>query len=373
MTKHQLIRESLLQRIESGDLQPGDRLPTDAELVREFGVSRPTVARAVGELERNGLVRRRRGSGTFVRQTNLTQLFGLLIPGLGSTEIFEPICGEIARLAQGEGHSVLWGGTSLGRAGDPDDKERLAMEICEQFATRRVSGVFFAPLELTPNSDRVNQRVIERLTSSRIPVVLLDRDYLPYPSRSEHDLVGVDNVRLGLQITRHLIERGCRRPMFLARPDSASTIDMRGAGFADALRLSGLPIGDHSEHRIDPDDTEAVRGLMERFTPDAILCGNDATAARLMHTLDEIDVRVPEDVLVAGIDDVRYAELLRVPLTTMHQPCAAIGEAAFRTMLERVERPDQPARDVLLKSHLVVRASTGGRPGPGGGNGRRWL
>jgi GntR family transcriptional regulator of arabinose operon len=68
--------------------------------------------------------------------------------------------------------------------------------------------------------------------------------------------------------------------------------------------------------------------------------------------------RVPSDVCVAGFDDVKYASLLNVPLTTIHQPCAQLGEAAVRVMVERLKNPLMPARDVLLNFQLVVRGST---------------
>jgi len=72
-------------------------------------------------------------------------------------------------------------------------------------------------------------------------------------------------------------------------------------------------------------------------------------------------VSVPDEVRMTGIDDVKYASLLSVPLTTIHQPCAEMGAAAISTMLERVRNPTLPARDILLNFRLVVRESSGGQ------------
>ena len=83
------------------------------------------------------------------------------------------------------------------------------------------------------------------------------------------------------------------------------------------------------------------------------------TAARLMQTLLSIGVRIPEDVRIVGMDDVKYAGLLPVPLTTIHQDCAGIGAVAMATMLERLEHPELPIRDVLVPVRLVVRRSCG--------------
>jgi DNA-binding LacI/PurR family transcriptional regulator len=86
-----------------------------------------------------------------------------------------------------------------------------------------------------------------------------------------------------------------------------------------------------------------------------------------MQNLISLGYRIPQEMRVVGIDDVNYASLLPVPLTTMHQPCREIGMAAMAAMLERLARPDMPVRDVLLECTLVIRNSCGARiPGPRG-------
>ena len=96
---------------------------------------------------------------------------------------------------------------------------------------------------------------------------------------------------------------------------------------------------------------------------DAFVCANDRIAGRLMQALLGRGVRIPGDVRLVGMDDVNYASLLPVPLTTIHQPCRDLGETALRVMLERMARPRTPARDVLFDCSLVVRESCGGTPG----------
>ena len=92
--KYLQVYAALRQQIQSGQLKRGDRLPSEADLVRTFGASRITVGRAVRELQSAGMVERRVGSGTYVKAPQPVGglSFGLLIPDLGETEIFEPIC-----------------------------------------------------------------------------------------------------------------------------------------------------------------------------------------------------------------------------------------------------------------------------------------
>jgi DNA-binding LacI/PurR family transcriptional regulator len=78
-----------------------------------------------------------------------------------------------------------------------------------------------------------------------------------------------------------------------------------------------------------------------------------------MHTLIELGHDLPGDVGLAGIDDLEYARLLPVPLTTIRQPTRQIGAAALAAMLDRVSGADIPTRDILLHGTLVVRRSSG--------------
>ena len=355
--KHRQVYRALEGEILGGRWKEGDRLPSEADLVRKFGASRITVGRAVRDLQRAGLVDRRAGSGTYVRaQRGPAALsFGLLIPDLGETEIFEPICQGMMASPLAREHALVWGS----QQGGGGSKEERAWELCRQYIDRRVSGVFFAPLELTATKDEVNLRIAQALDDARIPVVLLDRTVVPYPQRGHHDLVGIDNRRAGYLITEHLLRLGSRRIAFVGVGNAAATVDARASGYREALTAWEVPYDRAFVRRVDPADAATVRGLMESVRPDAIVCANDWTAARLMRTLLELGHAVPGDVRLVGIDDVEYAKLLSVPLTTLRQPTRQIGAAALAAMLDRVAGGDLPTRDILLHGTLIVRRSCG--------------
>ncbi len=347
---------ALWRDIQSGRLARGARLPSEAELVRKFGASRITVGRAVRDLQVQGLVERRAGSGTYVLAPRATGAlsFGLLIPDLGETEIFEPVCHGMMASPLAHKHALVWGSPSAG-----ESKEERAWHLCQQYIDRRVSGVFFAPLEFTDPSSDINHRIADALDRARIPIVLLDRTVARYPLRGTHDLVGIDNRRAGYVITEHLLKLGSRRVAFVAMPGAAGTVDAREAGYREALFAANLPVDRSFVHRFDPDDAAAVKSMMKENRPDAIVCANDRTAGRLMHALLRLGTGIPHDVRMVGIDDVEFARLLPVPLTTLRQPTREIGDAALSAMLERVSRRDLPARDILLDCELIVRESCG--------------
>jgi DNA-binding LacI/PurR family transcriptional regulator len=204
----------------------------------------------------------------------------------------------------------------------------------------------------------VNRRIAEALGAAGIPLVLIDRAIEPYPRRGHHDLVALDNRRAGARVTGHLLQQGAARAAFLGTPDAASSVDAREAGYRDAVRTA-TPERPPLVWRADPRDHAAVGRLLERDTPDAIVCASDRTAAGLLLTLRALDRRVPQQIRLAGIDDVEYAALLPVPLTTLRQPCREIGMAAVRAMLDRLAQPSLPPREILLHGSLVVRGSCG--------------
>ena len=358
---HRKISDFYREAILSGKFGKAQRLPSEAQLVEQFGTSRPTVARAMRDLQAEGLIERRAGSGSYVRSmaaAPASKQLGLLVPGLGTTEIFGVICGEIASLSRAHGYTVIWGGSSHPH-GDGDLTRDHAEELCEQFIQRQVEGVVFAPFELSADNERVNERIATRLRDAGIQVVLLDRDLRAFPSRSDFDLVGVDNLAGGYRLAEHLVMLGCRRIAFVARPHSASSVDIRIAGVREALLRHKIELRPDWVAWGDPADLKFVRKLTAGRLFDAFICANDHTAAVLMRTLEQLKLSVPGQVRVAGFDDVRYSTLLVVPLTTIHQPCREIGVTAFHTLMQRIAQPEWPPRAVMLTPHLAVRGSCG--------------
>jgi len=363
--KYQQILERLSQEIVSGKYQPGQKFPSEAALVRQFSTSRITVGRAVRELKERGLVERIPGSGTYVRKPAVGEgggaIFGLLIPNLGDMEIFEPICQGIAGASGEKKYALLWGRTESVHA----SREEQALNLCRQFVERNVTGTFFAPLELTPAKDRTNLQIVRELEKGRIPVILLDRCFLPFPQRSRHDLVGIDHRRAGYMITEHLLKLGCRRIVFVAYPNGARTVEARIAGFREALFAYDIRWNPDLIEMLSQITEAEVKRILERQRPEAFVCVNDRTAGPLMHAVLKLGYKVPGDVRIVGIDDVEYAGLLPVPLTTIHQPCREIGQAALAAMFDRIEQLAMLPRDIVLDCKVVVRDSCGAQESPG--------
>ena len=354
--KYKRVYVELRGALMTGTHREGDKLPSENELVERFGVSRPTVRRALAQLVTDGLIERRMGAATVVsnRSDHETLVFGLLIPELGSTEIFEPICQGISQAQSRGRHELLWGPSFLAGA----SKEVQAEKLCRYYIERQVSGVFFAPMEHFEGRDEVNLSIARALDEANIPTVLLDRDIVIFPERSKYDLVGIDNHRAGYVLAEYLLRTGSRRVAFLASPFSAHTVDARIGGYKEALHADLGSAVQPLVKWINPNDVPAIQEFLDEGQPDAIICANDFTAAHLLKTLSSIGVHVPGQIRIAGIDDVKYAQLLQTPLTTIRQPCLEIGSTALLAMQDRIAHPAASAREFIVDFQLIIRKST---------------
>jgi LacI family transcriptional regulator len=283
---------------------------------------------------------------------------GMIVPSLLHTEIFEPLCGELASLARVNDYGLWWGGSAF-----PGRDSKMTVEeaeaLCGRFIENGVAGVFFVPFEHQPDRESANRRIAERLRQAGIPLVLLDRDLGAFPNRSGYDLIGVDNFAGGYLLAEHLIKLGARRLAYVMRPLTASTVDARIAGARIAMLAYALEAPQPFIHAGDPTDIKFVRSFAQAHQLDAVLCTSDHLAAQLLQSLTRLGIRVPQDLRLVGFDDIRFASLLTIPLTTMEQPCRDMAITAFNALRERIKNPTLPPRTLMLTPRIVVRETCG--------------
>ncbi len=102
-----------------------------------------------------------------------------------------------------------------------------------------------------------------------------------------------------------------------------------------------------------------VEKIVSKNKPDALVCVNDRLAAVIMKALLKMGYSIPEDIRLVGFDDMPFVEYLPVRLTTVRQPVDAMAREAVRTLLDRIDTPKLPARDIVLTGKIVVRESCG--------------
>jgi len=357
-TKSKDISERLRQEILGGKYDRSRKLPSEHQLMKRFSVARETVRAALKELLDKKLVERRPGYGTFLAdlaETKAAQKFAMIVPD-AYYPFYQRICRGIEDAAKRRGWTIL--SAALG-SGSMRERALRAVEFSEVCIREKVSGVFFQPLQFLRDSEKVNRGILKLFKDVKIPVVLLDSDFVSPPLRSEYDLVGVDNTGIGYMLAKRVIAAGAKKIMYFSNPLPAPTSLKRGTGVGIAVTEAGLPWKRESVFFADPTDTRAAaRVFAGRNRPDAIIAVNDFIASQLLKTLKAIGKRVPEDVLLAGVNGDPLSEEAVPPLTTVVQPCHEIGATAVSLMFERLANPDLLPREVFLSASIVPREST---------------
>lgn len=177
--------------------------------------------------------------------------------------------------------------------------------------------------------------------------------------------IGGDNVQGGRDITRHLLAQGRRRIAFLGHASNHyPEFYDRYRGYAEALSDAGLTPDPQAQ--VDAITTElagyeAVRELLQRGTAfDAIFAASDLIAVGAMHALQDHGLSVPQQVAVAGFDDVPVARFTHPPLTTVQQDTRRAGELLVDTLIKLVH--GEPVDGCTLPARLVIRRSCGASP-----------
>lgn len=214
-------------------------------------------------------------------------------------------------------------------------------------------------------SCQVNLRNFYELGDERTPYLLFDRNF---PNLSAH-FVGSDDVLVGEMATNHLIEIGRKRIAHIGGRNSSPSFD-RLRGYRNALLSAGLPTSDTlvlSRERVEESGDRMGFQMMQSLLkldpfPDAVFCYNDLTAIGAIEATLEAGLRVPEDIAFIGCGNLRYADYLRVPLSSIDHRTSELGRVAGQFALELSLEPLATPRSILVPATLVARASTLGGP-----------
>jgi len=330
------------------------------DIAEELGLSVVTVSKVlrnhpdIGEETRERVLKRIREldyqPNLLARSlvTGRSYLIGLVVPGL-----LHPFFAEIARALS---TVITERGYSLLLSSSEEDPALESREI-QQLIARRLDALVIA----TAGAER---SVFERLGNNRIPFVLIDREIPGFPA----NFVGIDDEAAGRMATEHLIQVGGRRIAHI-RGRKNSTGARRFAGYRKALANAGLEFCEDlvvARSNVDVDTTrlgaEAMQLLLRRRPlPDAVFAHNDPLAIGAMHAIFEAGLRIPQDIAVIGCGNLHYDSLLRVPLSSIDQRSAQIGERTAEILLHMIESNDeQQPVSLILEPSLVVRTSTGG-------------
>jgi len=273
-----------------------------------------------------------------------TNLIGLVIPDLMHS-FFAEIARGIGRVLEPHAYQIV--------IFNSDENPQTESSQVQLLLERSVDGLILASTQTGGSPE-----LFALLHRYRSPYVLIDR----MPAGASSHFVGVDDTAIGEMATMHLVEQGCQRIAHLQGPPAA-TGPGRLRGYKRALKNAGMEA--HPEYILPArhDDVSGYQAMMRllalRPRPDGVFCYNDPVAAGAMKAVLDSGLDVPRDVAIVGAGNVHYSDLLRVPLSTIDQSSAELGESAARLLLECMQssEPVKPKR-IMIEPKLVVRASS---------------
>jgi DNA-binding LacI/PurR family transcriptional regulator len=195
-----------------------------------------------------------------------------------------------------------------------------------------------------------------------IPVVAVDR----IPTGFKVDLVSTNHREGSRQAVNHLVSHGHKDIALINGPRGFSVTQERLAGYQEALAQAKIASRAayvvHSDFRLVGGETAMNQLLDLPKPPRAVLVGNNLMALGALQAIHKRGVKIPEEIAVVGFDDLPWASSLRPPLTVIAQPIEQLGQIAAQMLLDRLNDPHRPVKQVILPPQLIVRASCSQHP-----------
>jgi DNA-binding LacI/PurR family transcriptional regulator len=348
VTIHDQLVAHFSERISSGALMPGTLLPSENRLSADLKISRTTVRRAFETLGYAGLVATRHGKGTYVAP-RISQESGLI--GYIGQSLIEGTSSELfSHLSEAlEAHKSR--GWNLLMCSAENNLERQ-LGYVETMMDHGVQGIIFTPAVL--EDPLRNQSTILALESSGVPFVLIDREVVG----AEVDSIVADHEKAGYIGTEHLIGLGHKRIAFVNNPPSPSIAEI-DRGYRAALQQHGLT------H--DPDLTFRRTDLANRLGTvlsqgaTALLGHSDFAARDALSWCSENGIRVPEQMAIVGIGNLRHAVGPEPVMSTVRKDFKQMANLALDILVQRMdnEAGGSGRRHEVVDVDLVVRTTCG--------------
>ncbi len=350
--KYKQLKDYIIHHINANELRYNDQIQSENEWMKQFGLSRHTVRKALGDLVNEGWLYKQQGKGTFVASPKGSmpgrgKMVGVITTYL-KDYIFPDIISGIEAVLSQEGYSILLGNTNNDVA-----KERM---ILENMLESGLSGLIIEPTKsIYPTS---NKDLFEALMSQGVSILFIHAYY----QNVDASYIIEDDEQAGYLVTKHLIDYGHQRIGGIFKQDDRQGHG-RYAGYLKALR----------EADITPDEsfvtwytTETLREVLaqtdERVIRDkfetitGMVCYNDQVALKITALMMELGYNLPEQLSLVSFDNSKIAKSNQVKLTTIAHPKGQLGKNAANQLIQLMNKQVTMVQEVI-EPELIVRES----------------
>lgn len=355
MRRYLEIKDELIKMI--AEMKPGQPLPSRPHLCDKLETTRTTLDRAMQELEKEGVVYSKTGSGTYVigilkGKVDKVENWGVIVPSI-SEEIYSLLARGIENIACHRGANII-----LCNSDNDPEKQKCYIK---RLLLAGVSGFIIVPI-ISYNVE-ISNILYGTLLKSNIPFVLCNRSVegIHAPTVRSNDFYG------GYIATKHLISKGYCSIAYIAQTIYSVSIE-RCQGYISALMENGYEI-DRSmviipyEERKNGVYENMKQLLSQEKKPDAVFCFNDKVAVNVCRAVQDMGRKVSEEVGIIGYDNNIYASVNHPPITTISFKSMEIGEKAAEILVKliRGEKLNSNFNEYLYQPSIVERESCLGK------------
>jgi GntR family transcriptional regulator of arabinose operon len=346
------LRNAIQEQIRSGMLVTGAALPPEREMEQRLGVSRSTVRQALRSLIDEGVLKSVVGSGTYVNSPAAergSSLIGLIMPDPSFFMYYAQFASTLNSLLREAGYRM--------DMGLHNQKIEELSSLLDSLLAQNV-----AALALSPLPDKLMFALMDKLAQRSIPSVMVVR-YIDYPGV---DFIGADNERIGYDATRHLIDMGHKGIVHFTGLYGSTGRD-RAAGYLRAMLEAGLQplmfLVDVGRSVIQVPEFEPYINASRNFARlwvatarreiTAGFCFNDDIAVRVYTELRKVDLRVPDDISLVGVDHLPYSKFFDAPLTSFALDGEEIARRAAERLIARLNGDTAPAQRIFIPARFM--------------------
>ncbi|MFA5093732.1 MAG: GntR family transcriptional regulator [Candidatus Omnitrophota bacterium] len=360
MLFYQQFADIIREQINRGRYKPGEYIPSERQLSKEFKLNRMTVRKGMAMLIEEGLLQPFRGRGTFVtgypqagKKVRSRDIGYVFIKDFNFPLSKNPYYTEILEGAEAEASKLDYKFFLM----SVDYDESKLRDLASRIINDKLGGAVFVG-----KLDEKVEEIITSLAKRKIPVVAIDK-YVPYNGVSA---VLTDNFKGAYEAVDHLASLGHRDIGFITGPGTNQAVRERAEGFDKAVRDHKLKV--REEFRVESDlhihgGYLAMKKILSgRRYPTAVFAINDEAAIGAMRAIHEKGLKVPKDISLVGFDDIEWASHTMPGLTTIKIYKKEIGAAAVKKLAEQIEdKTALPVKNVMPVK-LVIRESCGSVP-----------
>jgi LacI family transcriptional regulator/LacI family repressor for deo operon, udp, cdd, tsx, nupC, and nupG len=291
---------------------------------------------------------RPRGVARNLKNDNQDKSIGIIIKDL-IYPFYTQIAVGVKEYANSKGYSVI--------VSSSEDEHEREIALSYLFSAKDIKGTIIAPVI----EGRSEIEHLFKLKMLNYPFVLLED-----VKGIQTNAVVINNLKAIKKAVKYLIENGHKKIVHFAGPKKSSHTQERIEGFRHAFSESHLifhqdmiiPVGSHFNECF-TNTIEYFKKLKQNEYPTAIVCFNDQQALAVMIALKELKLQVPDDISIVGNDDIFYAQIFPVPLTTIRAPLKEIGRRAAEILIKNIEAPELlPIEHIVLETEFMIREST---------------